>query len=92
MNLFLAHGLKLVRIDSKNFENRGRNLLVGDGSFDGSAVQAWVGNEQGHVHIVFVEAAVFGKFRAAGKDNAGIHLEDDVRSAGIVDRAVEFVL
>ena len=92
MNLFFMHGLQLVGIDSKHFENRGWNLLVGDGSFDGSAVQAWVGDQQCNVGVVFIEATMLGDLRASGKDDAGVDLENDVRSARIVDGTVEFVL
>ena len=39
------------------------------------------------MHVVFVQASVLSNLRAAREDHAGVHLEDDVRSARIVARS-----
>jgi hypothetical protein len=43
------------------------------------------------VYVILVQPAGLGNLRAAGENHAGIHLQHDVRSAGVLARIIEFV-
>src|ERR1700761_3188708 len=77
-DLLLAHRLQALWIEPKRLQDRRRHLLIADRALHHGMTELREGDQQRRVHVVFIEAAMLGQLRAAGEDDARIHLENDV--------------
>src|SRR5215831_12540057 len=90
-NLLFAYGVQGVRVQAQDLENGRRHLLVQHWRLDLLSGPSLPRQQQSNMNIIFIQAAVFGDLGAAGEDDAGVGLENDVRGALIEQRTVELV-
>ena len=67
-------------------------MLIGDWRLDDLLSEARQRNEQTDVVVILIEATVLSDLAAAGEDDTGVRLEDDIRRPWIVAGGIELLL